>query len=207
MRQEERALVQETKALIKEVEAGDTDHAAWVAIQDRLKQLADGRSNREVGRLVGKSESWVQKTVTWNPYHGTLPQGGPRKLDSNERSSARKVLRDPARRQKVVESLTQDERDELRQDIYEQDEREFQGDPKAQKAHKRHQDQTKEQAARAATRRAFTNLGDRIHYYGDIPLNEMEDHEVGLIKRMADSLARGAEMDDDLRELLNEYAK
>lgn len=105
-KQEERALVKETKALIKQVESGDTAHAAWVAIQDRVRQLYEGRTQREVAEQIGKKKSWVGELLTWDfqdPGKPT-PWAGPRGT-TREASTATKILRDPQTRAKVLAKL------------------------------------------------------------------------------------------------------
>src|SRR5262245_16315048 len=105
---EERALVKETKALIKEVEAGNTEHAAWVAIQDRVQRLKEDRSQAEVAELLGKGRSWVQQVLRWDAARAASPHGEqarPGMRESTDKAAARKVLADPKTRQEVLENL------------------------------------------------------------------------------------------------------
>jgi hypothetical protein len=107
-------LVEETKALIKEVEAGDTANAAWLAIQDRVRRISDGRTQRETGRLLSKSDTWVSTVLAWDfqdPKTPT-PHAGPRGAQ-REASTAKKVLRDPEQRRQVIADLDHNERAEL----------------------------------------------------------------------------------------------
>jgi hypothetical protein len=113
------ALVDETKALIREVEGGETVHAAWVAIQDRIKQLNKVYSQREIAPKLGKSYTWVKDVLRWDPArHSGASSPFARDASSNRRDSveqaeAKKVLRDPEKRAKVIESLTEMERIEI----------------------------------------------------------------------------------------------
>jgi hypothetical protein len=125
MNREDRALVKETKTLIKEVEAGDTAPAAWVAIQDRVNQLYKAfGSYKAVGREIGKDDKWVSGVVAWErgsaaaptPWATTAPAGRQARAASN-RSAAKKVLADPAERVKVIEGLTPDEKAAVVRDI------------------------------------------------------------------------------------------
>lgn len=110
----ERALVAETKVLIAEVEAGQTDRAAWIAIQDRVKLLAEGRSQREVGDLIGRSHDWVGKVLRWDGRdHVHLPQGGRGQDIAQSKSRAKKALRDPKIRAEVFKDLDSTEIEEV----------------------------------------------------------------------------------------------
>jgi len=111
---ERNALVKETKALIKEVEAGQPEHAAWVAIQDRVRQLhAEVGSNRKVGKLIGKGETWVRDVLRWDARDRARPFGGEAKnalrYEQNERTVARKVLTDPEKRKQAIELIAKDD--------------------------------------------------------------------------------------------------
>lgn len=110
MATDDRALVKETKALIKEVESGETAHAAWVAIQDRVKRLYKTRTEREVAGLLGKASSWVHDVLVWDggidlPFSASA-RG--RDQDRNTRG-AKTALRDPEARKQVIASLDADE--------------------------------------------------------------------------------------------------
>ncbi len=103
MNKEDRALVKETKALIKEVESGDTTHAAWIAVQDRVQQLYEGRTQTEVAELIGKSQSWTAKLLRWDYSHANSPPWG---SGSNKRSEVTaKALSDPGKRRALASSL------------------------------------------------------------------------------------------------------
>lgn len=94
-------LVAETKALIAEVEAGETKHAAWIAIQDRVKQLLGKHSQAEVGRLLDKHSKWVSMIEKWDagspsaptPFAGTSPAGKAAK-EQSERAAVRRIARE-----------------------------------------------------------------------------------------------------------------
>lgn len=114
-KQEERRLVAETKALIKEVEAGQTDRAAWIAIQDRVRELyldEEGRPFRtqvEVGELLGKKRDWISEVLAWDAEDLPTPFSHAanlrrQHLDRNERG-AKTALRDPTSRAKVIAEL------------------------------------------------------------------------------------------------------
>lgn len=110
-------LVEETKALIKEVEAGTTDRAAWIAIQDRVKRLAKGRTQTEVGRLIGKDRRWVSELLAWVSAAADSPFSAAargRDADRNARG-ARNVLVDPEQREKILTSLPDRDLDEIRE--------------------------------------------------------------------------------------------
>ena len=116
MEGDDRALVAETRALIEEVESGQTAHAAWVAIQDRVKRLYEGRTQAEVGELIGKKATWVGAVLAWDPGRPELPHA--RKgagVERGDKAAAKKVLRDPEARSNVIESLSEEERLELAQ--------------------------------------------------------------------------------------------
>ncbi len=108
MNREDRALVKETKALIKEVESGDTAHAAWVAIQDRVQQLCEDRTQTAVGDLLGKGPDWVSTVVRWDSAAADLPfSAGARGRDYDRNArGARKVLTDPAQRARTFKDMS-----------------------------------------------------------------------------------------------------
>ncbi len=115
----DRALVTETKALIKEVESGDTAHAAWVAIQDRLQQLYDGRSQQQVADLVERPKTWVRDVLNWDvrsathtPFATNSP-AGKRARQASNRAAAKKMMTDPVELPAVIEKLTEEERLEV----------------------------------------------------------------------------------------------
>lgn len=118
MNRTDNALVEETRALIQEVESGDTAHAAWVAIQDRVQRLCEGRTQTEVASLVGKSQTWVSELLSWDyrDHDKPTPKAGPRKPEWNQ-ATAKKVLADPEQRTKVIESFTEEERIEIAQAV------------------------------------------------------------------------------------------
>jgi hypothetical protein len=101
-----KALVEETKALIDEVEAGQPEHAAWLAIQDRVQRLhAEVGSNRKVGKLIGKGETWVRDVLKWDARDRARPFGGAEKNAKRYEQQARKVLTDPAKRKAAIEEI------------------------------------------------------------------------------------------------------
>lgn len=217
------ALVKETKALIKEVEAGNTDHAAWVAIQDRVKLLAASRTHRQVGASLDKDATWVTKVLQWRgDDHHHLPLGGPKQDVAQSKSRAKKALRDPEIRAKViadlkpeerakvaseaVRDLEADERAPVQEAIREKERREFEEDPSAQRAHRRNKERTFVEDARHATEKAFDHLAARVNFYADVPLDEKEVQYLGWIQRLTATLQRGADMDDELKEILDEAA-
>lgn len=115
------ALVEETKALIREVEAGDTDRAAWIAIQDRIKRLYEGRTQREVGELIGKHYRWVQNVLTWDAHRDVhSPHGGPVARERREKSVAKKALRNSESRKQVLADLSKDELREVEDAVWSQ---------------------------------------------------------------------------------------
>jgi hypothetical protein len=63
----ERALVEQTKKLIQKVD--DLEAALrpkWIEIQRRVQQLYDGKTQREVAELLGKSARWVNTVLKWD---------------------------------------------------------------------------------------------------------------------------------------------
>lgn len=106
MDKSDRALVKETKALIKEVESGDTAHAAWVAIQDRVRRLYEGRTQTEVGELVGKSDQWIRNMLKWDPDVHAVPHSNPAYQERAKRSRTSAALRDPDVRVKVFKDMS-----------------------------------------------------------------------------------------------------
>ncbi len=107
------ALVEETKTLIAEVESGETAHAAWLAIQDRVKRLNEGRTQVEVGKLIGRSGDWVGEIVRWEPNdRRPTPFGGDFRATKNrDVVGARSALRDPVKRKAAIEQLAKDDPD------------------------------------------------------------------------------------------------
>jgi hypothetical protein len=103
----EAALVEETKALIDEVESGATAHAAWVAIQDRVKQLYEDHTQAEISELIGKNPSWVSDLIRWEPSSRPTPFGGDHRATKNRDTvGAKTALRDPDKRAKVLGELS-----------------------------------------------------------------------------------------------------
>lgn len=107
------ALVDETKALWAEVEAGNTDHAAWIAIQDRVRTLTQDRSQAEAARLLGRDATSVGELLRWDrrsltPW-STDSKLGKSKQEISQRSAAKTIMRDPKQRSQVIKSLTPDE--------------------------------------------------------------------------------------------------
>lgn len=213
------ALVAETRALIGEVEAGETTRAAWIAIRDRLRRLGEDRTQAEVGRLLDKSRSWVKDVVDWEPgERRPTPFGGDfRATVRREEVGARSVLRDPDRREKVLSGLDPSERTEIattavrglepkqrdavRDSILGE---EAKGGRDLGAARKRVAKREFSEEARACVDRAFRATGDRIHYYGDVPLTDWEVQQLRWTKQMIDSLVSGADIDSELKELLDE---
>jgi len=100
-------LVEETKALIEQVESGDTAHAAWLAIRDRVKQLyaGRGRSQAEIGELLGKKPTWVNTLLRWDASVDSLPFSRP------ERD------REPARRERAAKQILAEQPEALAPEI------------------------------------------------------------------------------------------
>lgn len=75
-------------------------------------------SQREIGAQVGKSRDWVGRLVRWhtNGDRDHAPFAAPGQQESRDRSSTRKVLRDPGQRREVIESLEPEERAEVARD-------------------------------------------------------------------------------------------
>lgn len=123
MNKNDRALVAETKALINEVESGDTAHAAWVAIQDRVKRLYEGRTQEEVGGLIDKSLYWVADVLKWKPEdpQGRTPFAGSRaeRRPGEQKNIAKKVLADPEQRRRVIADLPPAELEAVREEVAE----------------------------------------------------------------------------------------
>jgi len=126
-KKDERALVKETKALIGEVEAGNTARAAWVAIQDRVLRLSWDHTQKELAALVGKSETWVGAVLAWNPQvpadetpwaAENARRASTTGLTKLERS-AKTTLRGPASRRKVFKELSPTELIDVRADVEE----------------------------------------------------------------------------------------
>jgi len=112
---EAKSLAKETKTLIGEVEKGETAHAAWVAIQDRVQQLYEGRNQREVAALVGKTHTWVADILHWDSGNSSFQtpfarDAKPGRREGVERAGAKAVLRDPENRKAVLDELTEEER-------------------------------------------------------------------------------------------------
>lgn len=120
----DRALVRETKALIREVERGDTAHAAWVAVRDRVERLYEGRTQTEVGKLLGKSGKWVSDLLRWDSSSSSVESpfardAAPGRKASVQNAEARKILEEapieevekiamklpPERRRKVIDAI------------------------------------------------------------------------------------------------------
>jgi hypothetical protein len=119
MNREDQRLVRETKALIKEVERGDTVHAAWIAIQDRVAQLKEGRTQAEVGELVGKKSSWIAYLLHWDSTTVESPfatAARPTESAASDRSHAKRALRDPENRRAVLRDLNPGELAQIAQD-------------------------------------------------------------------------------------------
>lgn len=108
----EGVLVAETKALIAEVEAGQTARAAWTAIQDRVKQLYEGRTQREVAEMLGKSCAWVATVLNWRDVH-EAPFSGAKYQENARRSRTKAALRDPRIRAEVFKELDSEEIEEV----------------------------------------------------------------------------------------------
>ena len=116
-------LVEETKTLIEEVEAGNPDHAAWLAIRDRVEQLAEDRTEDEVGELLSKSRRWVHDVLAWAHHDVPSPFAKPGRDRVNVKYGAKKALRDPEIRKQVIEALTPEERVEVAKAAMEPDAR------------------------------------------------------------------------------------
>ena len=108
------ALVEETRALIREVESGETDRAAWIAIRDRVEELCRDRTQAEVGGLLDKPPTWVSDMIGWSPGSRSTPFGGDYRGNlPSHRAAAKRLLRDPEQREKVIAALTPEERSEV----------------------------------------------------------------------------------------------
>lgn len=204
MNKQDAALVKETKALIKEVEAGDTEHAAWVAIQDRVKLLAEDRTQTEVGKLLGKGRTWVNSMLTWDAPAGTTPHSAAaRGTDKGDSAKAKKVLRDPEQRKKVIAELDHETRHALIEDVWQEQDEDLGKDPvitpEGERAYERNEDEKK---ARRQIDKALWALKARLELYGDIPLDEHEKAYLPMIRTLLDRLENGNQMDDELKELI-----
>lgn len=113
MKQEERALVRETKALVKNIEAGRLERAAWLAVQTNVARLKDGRTQTEVGELLGRGQWWVKKVLGWDPTQTPSPFGGVEENKARYERHDKTVLRDPERRRRVFKDLTPTELSEV----------------------------------------------------------------------------------------------
>lgn len=138
---QERALVDETKALIREVEAGETAHAAWIAIRDRVQRLMESHTQPQVGALLDKSRSWVAKVLAWDVYSNTLPLQGPSQERARTKYHARQALQDPEQRREVIESLTEEDRLAIAHDAMEPEARDDRRRQKERHAHQQDKDQ------------------------------------------------------------------
>jgi hypothetical protein len=87
-------LAKEAKSLIREIEEGRPERAAWIAVQEKLLAMsAAGSSQRDIAELVGKSSSWVQRVLRWDPRGGGSPHAEPGKPSKAGPAHAREVLR------------------------------------------------------------------------------------------------------------------
>lgn len=152
-------------------------------------------------------------------------QGGRRLRDEPRDRTREEIKRMPPERKRelaseLVDGLPPDERAEIAKAavkgidsegrskvvkaVYDEAHREMDDDPAARRARGKAEETAFDLDARKCVRRAFAAIGDRIHVYGDVPLDEWETQTLGHLQRMVDSLVRGVEMDDDLKEMLDE---
>lgn len=155
---------------------------------------------RSFARHIGVAETTFR---TWVRERGRRADDRDRDLRSTrEERGAKAALRSPAQRKRVIESLTPDERQEVRRAIDTTDDEDFFADPEKTKAHRKTRQRTMEEGARNATMKVLWNARARAEYYGDIPLSDNETTELGYAGQVIDSLLRGEALDDGLRELL-----
>jgi hypothetical protein len=203
--------LEKAKEYLAIAESGDSKREAYRrAAGEIAAAIGEGASKSAVATANGKSRGFVRALVDWHEsgYKAETPWLADDQATTRAaRSHARSVIRDPEQRRELVEALEDEERDELRQAIWDKDLKEASKDPNLEKAHKRHRRQSMEDMSHVVIRRAFDNIAARIHYYADFPLNEMDKQHLQWLQQMVESLLRGVEMDDDLKEILDEAAK
>ena len=181
-------LVEETKTLLEEVEAGNPDRAAWIAIQDRVRRICEALSSRlEASKRLGKSPSEI-----------------------SDEAGARSPLRDPEKRKAVLEGLSDAEiRDlaveasrrlsiEEREDlIYQRTREEIE-----EVEHLARCKTEVEHLARCKTEVALDALSLRIRCYGDVPISRFESQKFPLIVQLGEIGLGRTDLDEELREIL-----
>lgn len=207
--QEYEALVEETRELIDDIEGGRPEHAGWVAIQDRVRRMqapgtADERSKAQVAKDLRQSPTWVKDVLRWDRRTSDatpFSRGSrPGRREGVEQAEAKKVLRDPESRAKVIESLTPEERAEVAQTIRA---KEVQGaEPGLREAVEKVKDREFDEMARKQVEKAYDALRARVHYYGNVPINDTEREELGWIVDLAQYLRGESSLDDELKEMI-----
>lgn len=105
---EAKAVGAEVATMAGQIEGGESDRVAWVAIQDRVKRLSEGRTQTEVGVLVGQKKSWVSSVVNWKSAAAESPfanKAQPARNAASDHAKAKRVLRENP--EKIVEALAE----------------------------------------------------------------------------------------------------
>lgn len=100
--------VAKAKDFIHIAEAGDSSQAAWIRAAQEIKLAVeqDGLSQRKVAKELGRAASWVATLLGWYEHdHDHDPFGGPRQDLAQSKSRAKKALRDPELRRRVLSEL------------------------------------------------------------------------------------------------------
>jgi hypothetical protein len=94
-------LAARTRPLIADAERGQHEHGLWTAIADNviaIQRATSGASSREIGKLLGKSETWVRDVVAWrtSARGGASPFANAARADNrnSDAGKARRVLRE-----------------------------------------------------------------------------------------------------------------
>lgn len=181
-------------------DAGDTDRAFWLGQQRRLEQMKvedPTLTNVAIGKLIGKSTTWMSSVLRWDSRARDLPDWA---SGSNKRDDVvDKALRDPARRRKAIEDLPDEVRSEVIRDSLDVESRKAKPVDKKQRL-----GESDAELAEKTTDDAYWALRRRSEFYADTPLSDHEKMLVPVIHKLAEKMEQGVLMDDELAALFEE---